>query len=128
MYSVKIELGSVRDGEKASASVAIEERRGSGWTRSEVRTILSGEPEAKRSLVLRNDQRVVIEGKSDVEVRFDPVQNAAVPMKVSRELEEGELEEQRRREIEEAEAAEHERLKALDQAKRKLKERSRASN
>lgn len=128
MYVTTIEVLPIRDGERVSATVSIEDRRGGSWSRSETRTVLSGEPEASRRIVLRDDQRLVIEGKSDTEVRFDPVQKAAVPVTVPQAVEEGVFDEQRRQEIENEEAAEHVRLKAINQAKTRLRNNSRAND
>lgn len=120
MYVIAIELCSMRDDEQVSGCVCVEERFGNSWKRMEAFPVLSGDPSAARRLVLKDNQRLVVEASSNTKVVYDAKQNAAVLVRVPDEMVEQQLELQHVAEAREAELAEHRRLLALDRAKRRL--------
>src|SRR5678816_1420242 len=79
MLSLKLVLSAIRDGEKASGSIAIDRKKNDMWVRESSIDLVSGTPSAERTILLENDQRMVLEGSSNVEVIYDKEQNAAVP-------------------------------------------------
>lgn len=87
MKAIVVEVHAIRDGERVSASVIIERKRDDQWIREKVIDVASGMADSKRRLLLEDDQRVVIEGKSNVEYVFDKEQNASVPVLTDPEAE-----------------------------------------
>src|SRR5678816_891386 len=79
MLSLKLVLSAIRDGEKASGSIAIDRKKNDMWVGESSIDLVSGTPSAERTILLENDQRMVLEGSSNVEVVYDKEQNAAVP-------------------------------------------------
>lgn len=112
MKAIVVEVHAIRDGERVSASVIVERRRSDHWVREKVTDVMSGMPDSKRRILLEDDQRVVIEGRSNVEYVFDKEQNASVPVLTDPEAE--------------AKKQADEKLEALALAQREAAEREKA--
>lgn len=84
MKTIHISIRAANDGEVVNGSLTIQRKRGDGWTVDEVITVVSGMPGDTRTLLLGNDQRLVIEGESNTEVVYDRDQAAAVRRPVHR--------------------------------------------
>lgn len=78
MKVVNIEICGVNDGDRVSATVIQERKRGDNWNRLKSWDVTSGMPEAKRKILLEDDERLVIEGREVEKIVFDKNQNAAV--------------------------------------------------
>lgn len=77
MKTVRILIQAVRTGERVSSVVRIERRRGNAWTQEREYTAMSGDKSADRTLLLQDDQRLIIEGQAAVEMVMDPAQFCA---------------------------------------------------
>ena len=71
MKSIRIVVSAVRDGEVVSGVIMKQRKKGDAWTSEEAITVVSSDPGADRTFVLDDDQRLIIEGKSDMHVVFD---------------------------------------------------------
>lgn len=80
MKIVTVEVLPVRDGETVSATIIQEQRRSETWNRVKAWDVMSGTPEAKRRIMLEDNERVVVEGRADTTLVYDPEQKAAIPM------------------------------------------------
>ena len=120
MYMVTISISPVREGERASGSVAVEEKQGDFWKRVEVLSLISNTADQERKLLLSDRQRIVVEGSGAQAVVYDREQNAAVVVTKTDEEIEARIVAAHERQVAEDEAAEHRRLLALDAAKRRL--------
>src|SRR5262245_19293042 len=78
MKSVKVNVAAVRDGDVVSGVYMKQRKKGDAWVNEEAITVVSGQPDSERIFVLDNDQRLVVEAKSDKKVVFDKAQSAAV--------------------------------------------------
>lgn len=78
MFTVKVLVTPVRDGDKASGSVHVDRKKGDSWAREKSMNFVSGDPSAERTILVENDQRLIIEGGSNTEVVYDRAQGAAV--------------------------------------------------
>lgn len=78
MKVVYIEVLPVAEGDVVQAVVLVEKRKGESWNRMKSWDVVSGMPEAKRRIILEDDERVVIEGSATHTLVFDKEQNAAV--------------------------------------------------
>lgn len=77
MKLVKVEILPAHDGEVVTATITEETKRGGSWEEGSKNTVLSGTPQASRSMMLDDDDRVIIEGKVEAEVVLDNDQRAA---------------------------------------------------
>src|SRR4029077_14457218 len=77
MKVVNIEILPAKDGEVVTAVITEETQQGGSWKEGSKNTVYSGTPEAKRSILLDDDDRVVIEGKVEAETVFDRDQGSA---------------------------------------------------
>lgn len=80
MWTAEVTIRSVRDGETATVTIIHEQKRGDAWIRAKAVDVASDTPEATRKIMLADNERLVIEGKSDTRVVFNKDQNAAVPV------------------------------------------------
>lgn len=80
MKIVKVEVLPIRDGETVSATIIQEQKKGEAWNRVKAWDVESGTPDASRRVMLDDNERLVIEGRSSTVTVFDQAQNAAVPM------------------------------------------------
>jgi hypothetical protein len=78
MLSLKISILPIRDGERASGTLAIDRKRGDAWVGEKTLTLVSGDPGSERTIVLADDQRITFAGSSGTEVVYDKQQMAAV--------------------------------------------------
>ncbi len=78
MKVVNIEILPIRDGDRGTASIHVEKRRGDAWVREKVFDVTVGAVEAKRKLLIEDDERIVVLGSVAETVVFDKEQNAAV--------------------------------------------------
>lgn len=78
MKVIKIEINSINETEEVVANLFLEQRKGETWNRSKVITVVSGQGENSRQLILNDDERLVVEGKTSRKVVFDAGQNAVV--------------------------------------------------
>lgn len=78
MLSLKISILPIRDGERASGTLAIDRKRGDAWVGEKTLTLVSGDPGSERTIVLADDQRITFMGSSGTEVVYDKQQMAAV--------------------------------------------------
>lgn len=78
MFTVKVLVTPVRDGDKASGSVHVDRKKGDSWARENSMNFVSGDPSAERTILVENDQRLIIEGSSNTEIVYDRAQGAAV--------------------------------------------------
>lgn len=85
MLVVNVEVLKIRDSDTGSATIHVEKRRGEAWLREKVYDFTPSTPDARRRLVLEDDQRVVVMGVAGTEVVFDKEQSAAVPVATSSE-------------------------------------------
>ena len=91
MKTVEIQVNAARDGEKVGGTVKLERKQLDGtWKAEREWKVESAEPSAYRKLFVEDDQRVVIEGKSNTRLEYDPVQAVVreVPFESSGETEE----------------------------------------
>lgn len=79
MLILKVGLHAMRDGERASGTLSIDQKKGDSWTRIRNIDLVSGTPGAEQTVPLESGQRISFEGSSNVEIVYDRVQNAAVP-------------------------------------------------
>jgi hypothetical protein len=77
MKVVKVEILPAKDGEVVTAIIKEEEEKGGNWKETSKTTVKSGTPEAVRSILLDDNERITIEGKVDNEVVIDKDQMAA---------------------------------------------------
>jgi len=77
MLTVKITVSAIRDGDRASGSIAIDRKKNDTWTRESSSDFVSATPSADRTIVLEDDQRLILEGSSNMEVVYDREQNMA---------------------------------------------------
>ena len=77
MLTIQIKLSPIRDGEKASGSIVTDRKKGDIWSRETSVDFVSGEPSADRTILLEDDQRLIIEGSSNMEIVYDREQNMA---------------------------------------------------
>jgi len=82
MYVLKIEIHPIRDGEVASGTVLEQRRHGEGWANVREHMLNSSDISGKRNIALQDDMRLIVGGKSTVQVVMDKAQSAAVPMDV----------------------------------------------
>lgn len=78
MYVAKIEIHPVRDGEVASGAFIEERMKNGTWTRVREFPFVSSDKSGVRNFALDDDSRLVIAAKSNVETRYDRVQNAHI--------------------------------------------------
>lgn len=78
MKVVLVEILSTNDNEKVDATIIVEQKRGEGVRRINAWDVTSGFPEAKRRILLEDDERVVIEGRGGPVKVYDPKQMALV--------------------------------------------------
>lgn len=78
MRVIELEVKSDNNDEPVDVTVITETHRLGAWTRDDSRDVTSGSPEAKRTIRLRPDQRVIIEGRVAVEMVYDRDQNASI--------------------------------------------------
>ncbi len=123
MYTITVTITPVREGERASGSVFIEEKQGDFWKRMEVLPLASGTVDQERKLLLADNRRLVVEGKGSTALVYDREQNAAVPVTKTDEAIEASIVAAHERQVAEDEAAEHRRFLALDAAKRRFSKR-----
>lgn len=81
MKSVKVIVSAIRDGEVVSGVFVKQRRRGDTWLNEESINVVSGEPGSERTFLLGDDQRLIIEGRSDMKVVYDRGQGAALPVR-----------------------------------------------
>lgn len=79
MHTIKLSLHPIRDGEVVSATILKQRKRNDYWVNEEVIAFNSNEPGAERQVLLEDNQRIVVEGSSNVAVVYDKEQRAAVP-------------------------------------------------
>ncbi len=77
MKVVKVEILPARDGEVVTAVITEETKKGGSWKEGSKNTVQSGTREASRSILLDDDDRVIIEGKVEAETVLDLEQRAA---------------------------------------------------
>ena len=78
MKVVLVEVLAINDNESVGATIILEKKKGDTYNRMEAFDVTSGTPEAKRRLLLADDERVVIEGRAHETHRYDPEQKASV--------------------------------------------------
>jgi hypothetical protein len=81
MHIVKFEVASTNKEEQINATLIIETKRGDAWSRDEARDVVGGTADAKGELILRPNQRLVIETRQEEEPMFDRAQFATVDRK-----------------------------------------------
>ena len=86
MQLIKVSVNAIRDGEVVLGVILKQRKRGDAWTNEESFTVVLGEPGAERTFVLQDDQRLVIEAKSNQKIVYDPVQNMARQVTVEHTL------------------------------------------
>lgn len=77
MKSIKISIAPIRDGEVVSGVYMKQRFRNGTWLNEESITVVSDQPGNERTLLLDNDQRLVIEGKSNKKMIYDKDQATA---------------------------------------------------
>jgi len=65
MKTVKVAIEAASDDEVAVAIISYQRKRGDTWIQENQVTILSDQPENERTILLDDDQRLVIEGQSN---------------------------------------------------------------
>lgn len=80
MFVFEFNLQKIDIDQPATAAMSIEELRGTSWSRSESKTITTDTPEAQGRLVLKDNQRVVLEPIVVNETVYDNEQRLARPM------------------------------------------------
>lgn len=78
MKVVLVEVLAINDNESVSATIILEKKKGDTYNRIEAFDVTSGTLEAKRRLLLADDERVVVEGRAQETHRYDPEQKASV--------------------------------------------------
>jgi hypothetical protein len=78
MKIVRIEVLPASDGDVVAALVVLQKQSGSAWTEVERHVVLSSEHRGARQLLLEEDERVVVDGRTQVELVMDKEQNAVV--------------------------------------------------
>jgi hypothetical protein len=72
MRVVEIQVNAARDGEKAGGTVKLERRQSDGlWKAEKEWKVESDEPGAYRKIFVEEDQRVVVEGRSNTRLEYD---------------------------------------------------------
>jgi hypothetical protein len=84
MKVVKVEILPMNAGEVVTGTIKVEGGKSEGYENS----VESGTPQASQTLILNDDQRVVIEGKVEDEVQFDLDQRAAKKVPLGEKAEE----------------------------------------
>jgi hypothetical protein len=79
MKVVKVEILPARDGEVVTAVVLTQTRKGTTgpWEDGDKHAVKSGTAEASRSVLLEDNERLVIEGRALTQTVVDPVQSSA---------------------------------------------------
>jgi hypothetical protein len=123
MKVVNIEILPAKDGEVVTAVITEETQKGGSWKEGTKTTVQSGTPEAKRSLLLDEDDRVIIEGRVEAEVIYDPVQGSASRVYRGEKAKEEEKKDKEQKEkFEKMEKEEKERLEKEKPQEAKLRE------
>jgi hypothetical protein len=72
MYTVKIAVSPIRDGEVVSGTIQTQRKRPGGqWVAEGNVTVVSGQPGDDRTIPLEDDQRLVVEMTSNMEMVVD---------------------------------------------------------
>lgn len=82
MKKLDIAISAANDDEEVTATLIVEEQRNGSWRNLRSTTVVTGSPDAKQTLVLTNNQRLVIEGHTSSKIMMDKQQNAAVRVSV----------------------------------------------
>jgi hypothetical protein len=77
MKVVKVEVLPAKDNEVVSAVIIEETNKGGTWKETAKNTVQTGTAEARRTILLDEDDRVIIEGKVEGEVIYDHDQKSA---------------------------------------------------
>lgn len=77
MKVVKVEVLPAKDNEVVSAVIIEETNKGGTWKETAKNTVQTGTAEARRTMLLDEDDRVIIEGKVEGEVVYDHDQKSA---------------------------------------------------
>jgi hypothetical protein len=88
MKIVNIEVLPAKDGEVVTAIITEETQKSGSWKEGSKSTVQSGTPEAKRTVLLDDDDRVIIEGRVEAMVTLDKEQSAAKRVFVGEKAEE----------------------------------------
>ena len=80
MKSIKLKIDAVRDNEEVSGTLSKQRFRHGTWTNEETITVISGQPGSERTILLDDDQRLVIEGYSNVKMVYNREQMVAQPV------------------------------------------------
>jgi hypothetical protein len=122
MKVVNIEILPAKDGEVVTAVITEETQQGGSWKEGSKNTVYSGTPEAKRTILLDDDDRVIIEGKVEAEVVYDAVQGSATRVYRGEKAEEQKKKDQEQKEkFEKMEKEEQERLEKEKPQEAKLR-------
>ena len=81
MKSIKVGVFAVFDGDVVTASLIVQRKRGDSWVNESAITVLSGQPDSERIMLLEDNQRLVVEGSSNTRTIYDRSQMAAVPVR-----------------------------------------------
>lgn len=78
MKNVTISVAPVRQGEEANVAIIHEKKRERGdWVREKVWDLSASSTDQRRNVLLADDERIIIEGRTDRVTVYDPEQNAA---------------------------------------------------
>ncbi|SRR6266576_1038711 len=81
MYKVELKVSAISEAEAASAVLVRQKNRGGTWINEEQINVTSADP--LRVLLLENDQRVLVQGHSNVVQVYDRTQMMATSQTVS---------------------------------------------
>lgn len=84
MLKLEVDVEVVKAGDTGTATIYIEKKRGETWHREETIVVEPGAKDSARTLLVENDQRIVIEGWSETTMVYDREQMANVPRTVPR--------------------------------------------
>src|SRR4249919_2967243 len=123
MKVVNVEILPAKDGEVVTAVITEETQKGGSWKEGSKTTVKSGTPEAKRTILLDEDDRIIIEGRVEAEVVYDPTQMSAKMVYRGEKAEEmKKKDEEEKKKFEKMEKEEKERLEKEKPQEMKLRE------
>jgi hypothetical protein len=109
MKVVKVEILPAKDGDVVTAVVIEETKKGGAWKEGSKEVVFSGTPAAVRTILMDDEDRLIIEGKVEAKVVYDPVQMATAYEPVSEDAKE------RKKKHEEEQKKRYEEFKKLDE-------------
>ena len=74
MKVINIALQPAGQGQTVIGFAAVQKREGSRWITTDIFQLRTGDPSQSRQMLLEDDERIIIQGTSNVEQKYDPDQ------------------------------------------------------